>query len=371
MTFIDERGRLFGRLNLIDAVVALVLLVLLPLAYVAYLLFRPAPMTIDSVDPARVTAGQAARVKLHGQNLRPFLRAQVGNTQPLKFLIESPNDGEIVMPDVPAGTYDLTLYDEVMEVARLKNAITVAAPPAGPRVKLQLAGVFFGLDEATARTLATSQKLAGAPASFDIVAAEAPRPDVRRVRTTAGSTATLSVPVPGSWQVPATLRVACDARGDAQQCQVDNTAVLPDATIAVPGGLSFAVHSIRPDASGARVHVAVQFTGRPEVIALMATGDVNVIGGSPARIVSVGVRQMVSGEVSRQVPAGDSIELARTPERLATLEAVLDLIADQSPSGLVYLAEALKPGASIRFETAGYLARGTILRVTPVGRSGQ
>ena len=44
MALIDEQGRLFGKVNLIDALVALVALLLIPLAYGAFLLFRaPVP----------------------------------------------------------------------------------------------------------------------------------------------------------------------------------------------------------------------------------------------------------------------------------------------------------------------------------------
>ena len=44
MALIDERGRLFGRINLIDLAVIVFVAVLIPLGYGAYLVFRaPAP----------------------------------------------------------------------------------------------------------------------------------------------------------------------------------------------------------------------------------------------------------------------------------------------------------------------------------------
>src|SRR5438552_9662682 len=144
MTIVDERGRLFGRFNLIDAAVVLVALVLIPVAYAAYVLLHPDPIRIVSVEPSRAIVGQTPRIRIHGDHLRPYLRAQVGGLQPHTFLIESPLEGEMVLPELPAGTYDLTLYDEVREVARMKNAITVAPVPTGPRVSLRLNGSFFG-----------------------------------------------------------------------------------------------------------------------------------------------------------------------------------------------------------------------------------
>ena len=48
MTLIDERGRIGGRFNLVDAAAAFVLLLLVPLALGAYLLFRTPTPTLTS-----------------------------------------------------------------------------------------------------------------------------------------------------------------------------------------------------------------------------------------------------------------------------------------------------------------------------------
>ena len=71
MTIVDERGRLFGRFNLIDAAVVLVVVVLVPLVYAAYLLFRPPAMKILSVNPARIEQGRQGQffiVSRQGEN---------------------------------------------------------------------------------------------------------------------------------------------------------------------------------------------------------------------------------------------------------------------------------------------------------------
>ena len=58
MSIIDERGRLFGRLNLVDAAVGALLLALMPAAYGAYLLFKePVP---------KLMLSNALRAGLHG-----------------------------------------------------------------------------------------------------------------------------------------------------------------------------------------------------------------------------------------------------------------------------------------------------------------
>ena len=49
MPIIDERGRVFGRFNLVDAAVGLLVLVLLPAAYGAYRLFKEPLPTLTGV----------------------------------------------------------------------------------------------------------------------------------------------------------------------------------------------------------------------------------------------------------------------------------------------------------------------------------
>jgi hypothetical protein len=371
MTIVDERGRLFGRFNLIDAAVVLVVLVLVPLAYAAYRVFRPAAVIIESLEPSRVVVGQKPRIHLHGQHLLPYLRAQVGGAQPHVFLIESPSDGEFDLPELPPGTYDLTLYDEVKLVARMRNAMTVTAPPAGPRVRLRLEGAFFGLDESRAREIVAGHTFPGEPGSaIEVVEAGAPREDVRRVRSVVGSETIISVPVPGSLLVPATLRAACTPGGEQQNCAVNGTTVSPGVTIPVAGGFSFVVDDVRADAPPSRMTVRVEFVGRPEVIDLMAAGDVDVSSGGSGRIVSIANRQTLTGQVSRQVGSAGITETATTSERLASVDATLALTADRASTGLMYRSTPLKPGALFSFETLKYAAHGAVVSVAPAPAGG-
>ena len=58
MAVIDDRGRLFGKVNFIDALVGVLVLGLIPLAYGAFLLFRvPAPK-ITSLSPTEVVENE-------------------------------------------------------------------------------------------------------------------------------------------------------------------------------------------------------------------------------------------------------------------------------------------------------------------------
>ena len=130
MPVIDDRGRLFGKLNLIDAIVMVVAMGLIPLSYGAFMLFREQPPIITSIQPMQVTQGQSNTLLLTGEGFRPFLVARLGDFESSGFLVESPTIAEVRMPDIPAGNYDFVLYDQARELVRMPGAITVVPPPA-------------------------------------------------------------------------------------------------------------------------------------------------------------------------------------------------------------------------------------------------
>ena len=130
MPVIDDRGRLFGKLNLIDVITVAVVLGLIPLAYGAFLLFRVPIPIITSIEPAQVTQGDSATLKLTGSGFRPFLVARFGVVESYGFLVQSPTIAEVKVPDIPAGNYDFVLYDQARELVRMPGAITVVSSSA-------------------------------------------------------------------------------------------------------------------------------------------------------------------------------------------------------------------------------------------------
>lgn len=136
MRLIDERGRLFGLLNIIDAFLVLVLLGLIPLAFGAFVLFRSGDPSAIVLSPARIGAERPATVQLTGKNFRAYMTAWMvadPNKPPIQANathVESATKAEITLPPMVAGTYDLRLLDGVLELARLPAALTVVAKPA-------------------------------------------------------------------------------------------------------------------------------------------------------------------------------------------------------------------------------------------------
>src|SRR5262245_11149359 len=165
MALIDDRGRVLGRINLIDLALLVFALLLVPLGYGAYLLFRTPPPQILRVmpNPLPYSKGEQ-RVRIKGEHLRPFLRAQIGRADAKNFLIESQTDAEVVFNELPPGTYDIALFDPSEEVARLADGVRIAPPPQPP---VQFVGRLTG---AAAVSLASGVSLgSGGPAALEIL----------------------------------------------------------------------------------------------------------------------------------------------------------------------------------------------------------
>ena len=131
MPVIDDRGRLFGKVNLIDAAIVLVVLGLIPLGYASWRIFRTPDVVIQPAAQTVVPANtEGQRLPVAGKNLRPFVRVFIGDA-PSRFLFESPNAAEVLLPSLPAGEYDLVLFDDTTEIFRVPKALKVVAalPP--------------------------------------------------------------------------------------------------------------------------------------------------------------------------------------------------------------------------------------------------
>lgn len=129
MPVLDDQGRLFGRLNLIDAIVLCLVVGLVPVAYGAYRLFRTPTPVILSVT---ATAGTAT---ITGRDFRPYLRVQIG-TVSTKAAIESPERMYVTLPQLAPGAYDVVLFEEGLELARAPGALTV--PPLPPLTPIRV-----------------------------------------------------------------------------------------------------------------------------------------------------------------------------------------------------------------------------------------
>lgn len=202
MPLIDERGRLLGRINIVDAAIVLLLVLMLPVAYGAYWLFRDPPARLTGVQPAVLTAGINLQVQVVGENFRPYMRVSFGTNQGGGFQFRSDRLATVGVPDMPSGKYDVVLYDFAQEVSRLKDALTINVPTY-PVIPVTLSGTFVNLSVDQASRFKKGQKLPedGQPVAT-IMELDAPQPSVARI--SAGNLV-LPVAVEGSRDLPATI----------------------------------------------------------------------------------------------------------------------------------------------------------------------
>jgi len=290
MPFIDDRGRLFGKVNLIDAAVGIFLLVLIPLGYSAYLLFRDPVPTIVSVEPAQIVEYQPATIRIQGQDLRPYLRARLGDTE-FSFLVESTSAGMVRLTEeevaasrniLPVGTYDLVLLDEARELVRKPGALSVIPapspppPPPPPEVAVQVAGTFIGLSKDEVDRIKVGAKLGP---FAEVLALRPPEPGTQRIIVPAHNAATHFVdsPMSDTVQVPALIRIHCERTPmpepwtQSVECHVGDAMVVRNDVTPIPtedGTFDFIVTEVRPadaeivfEPPSPEVEVSVQVVG--------------------------------------------------------------------------------------------------------------
>ena len=207
MAIVDERGRIGGKVNLIDAVVAFLILVLIPVAFGAYLLFRTPTPKLTGVNPARLYQGPNLRIEAQGENLRPFMRVSFDHTQGASFMINSTRGAMVDLPGLAAGTYDVVLYDHMQEVSRLPKALTILPLAPVPTLEMEVAGAFKGLSSNRVKGLKAGDKLPpGAGWLAEVLSIGTPAASA--ITVNAGASV-LRVPIAGQTDLPAVLKVKC------------------------------------------------------------------------------------------------------------------------------------------------------------------
>ncbi len=317
MAIVDERGRLFGRWNLVDLALLVVLLGLIPLGYAAYLLFREQPPRIVSVTPNQMPQSSEFRITIKGENLRPYMRVSAGTQQARDFYFKSTEEAEVPFSTVLPGTYDIVLYDQAQERFRLPNALTIT-PSGLPATEIVAVGAFGNLDAAGAAKIIAGTELPGAG---EVVAVGKPVPDLTQVFSGNGL---VGVPIPNALRLPAIVRFKCYVRTQQGSpfCVVDDVTLAPSALLMLNtplGTTPFQVARLRSSHPLETVPVSVLISGAPSVLSKIKAGDVDLGAtanalASLATVESVGpVRVLGAG--SAQVEVRLAAQLQRVDQR--------------------------------------------------------
>lgn len=347
MRMIDERGRVFGRVNLVDFAALAFVLGLVPLAYGTYLLFRPSRPHIDSVTQVEITREERrvasslvrAKFKVKGSGFNPLLRAQVDGSPVLGFVFENPNSADVLVGPVGPGAHDLVLFDGIQEVARAAGAIVTRAEDDS---SIRAVGWFTHMEAGFAKSLAPGYRAPEGIPVFDIIAIGPPRPARSRV-SLASSQADL--PLEGRVEREVVVNLRCSAPIDVNPCNTNGRPLveLAPLLVSLPGFLRFEVLEVFPPGPPHRTTIRV---GLPAPAASWPQADDrdDLLDERAATIVSVN-----RGASS------------------ATVDVTLGV--DESREGWRYRSQLLKPGAPFKMTTTSYELNGTILSVAAPARS--
>ena len=342
MSLVDDRGRVFGRYNLVDVAVAVVLVGLIPLGYGAYALFRTPLPRLTVVEPATRQFENEFRVVVQGENLRPYMRVSLNDMQGRSFLFKSATTAEVVFGDIPPGTYDVVLYDNAQERSRLPKSFTVT-PAALPPAQLDVAGFISGLTPAQAEAIKVGTRFS---VFAEVLAIGKPAPDKAQVMA---ADKPVEIAIAKTQRLPALLRVNCDVvsgPGGFGGC-VAGTFLQPSVYLSLPidaGTLPFLITEVRAPEKATDVEIKIKLTADP-AFPFIKAGDIDV--GYSQNEFSGGARVV-------------------SPPTSSSGEMTLSVPAYPASTGWTYAAQPLRVGAKLLFVSARYQLTGLITSVPPL-----
>jgi hypothetical protein len=342
MTFVDDRGRLFGRFNLIDAVVAIFIVGMILLLYGAAALFWAPQPTLASIEPATLAAGQNLSVRIHGQHLKPYLRVSFNDVQGKDFLFRSSTEAEVNLNTMAPGVYDVVLYDVAQERARLPRGLTIAPAPIPPS-RMTLVGILGNLDAERAKQLTPGTVIANIGTIRKVG-----EPLPARFRVNAGG-GFVQLPIERAVMLPVEIEAGCDvvALQGTPFCQINGINLL--ATMVLYGDhalgkLPFQIDQLRGTAALHTLTVTARFSGAPQVLAGIRSGDVD------------------HGVYTNPLAAGATIVSAGASGQA---DVTLSLQAERGADGWIYASQPLRAGSQIQFSTPRYVVAGIVLQISP------
>ena len=157
MKLIDEKGRLFGRINLLDLAVIIGALAVLYVGASAWIALRQDPLAITGLEPSQITTGKPVNIAVNLQNERYINSARLHliSDQPGaettiitgKVLPSVRHQATFSIPaDLPAGNYSLAIEAQLMDVFRRSSLQTIG----GGKLRLVVADEIREIVEETA-----------------------------------------------------------------------------------------------------------------------------------------------------------------------------------------------------------------------------
>jgi hypothetical protein len=351
MAVVDEQGRLFGRFNVFDAIVAVLVLWLIPIAYGGYLLFRAPSPTLISAEPSTVVHAPEMKFRVRGTHFAPYLRVSAGRYQGRTFKFNDTTDADVDLVNVPPGVYDLILYDNSQERSRIPNGLTIVASTL-PEAKLTAVGRFGNLTPAQADTIKPGMQIQGIGV-VEQVGKLTPQLQHVFVRP-----ANVEVPIASAQMLPAVVRMSCFVRSAQGQpeCVSGGVSMQPATLLELDmpfGKVPFQIDQVRSIAPLVPVRVTVRFSGEPRALAPMKAGDADF------------------GDIRNELSATARID-SLDPPAGGSREVRLTVQAQRGADGWLYGNLPLRLGSPYTLRNDRYEARGTVVAVdAPAAESGK
>ncbi len=349
MPIVDQQGRLFGRLNLLDAALLLLLFALVPLGYASWIVFGTPPAQLTGVEPAVVMAEPEIRIVVHGVNLRPFMRVSLNTSQGADFLFRDSTRAEVLFKSIAPGVYDVILYDFEKERSRLPNAVNVTRTPT-PAAHIIVVGYLGNLKPDQAEQMKPGLTLAG---FGEVTAVGKPLPQSTRVAPGPGPNS-VEVRDPSAVRLPVAVRMGCAVRSREGHpvCVIGEVDLRPGALLVLPtqfGLMPFQIDQMRSSAEVEPVHATVRFQADPRLLSQLKKGDFDIARAT---------NELASGATVLDVSAPQ-------PD---VREAVIELQAQRGAAGWTLESQPLRLGGPFQLRTPVYELTGVVVALVPVTR---
>ena len=130
MLLLDDQGRLFGKVSVIDAGIVLFLLCLGPGWHYAYRSLCTWDPVIVSVGPPRLSIDQGGVITIYGKNFQRYSTVKLEKLQLTEVRYYPPDRLEArVPPRTAPGRYSVSVTNPAGSVAVQENAVTLIAEP--------------------------------------------------------------------------------------------------------------------------------------------------------------------------------------------------------------------------------------------------
>jgi hypothetical protein len=349
MAIVDERGRLFGRWNLLDFALLVLVAGLIPLGYAGYLLFRDQPPRLVGVTPNQVAEAGEYHLTVKGENLRPYMRISAGTQQARDFQFKSTEEARIQLPYLAPGTYDIVLYDQASERFRLPKALIIS-PSGLPTTEVIAIGAFGNLDAAGAQKLTAGTAL---PQTGRIESVGRAIPDLTQVFS---GSKMIGVAIKDALRLPAVVRFTCSvsAQAGSPYCRVGEVVIAPNAFLILDtplGKTPFQVERVRSTVPVEAMRIEVRLAAPPSVLSLIKAGDVD-LGGTTNELALVA-----------RVAATEPVRVVGPNAAEMTVSLIAEL--QRAEQQWLYDSAPLRAGTKITLRTSRYEAAGVVTQAPP------